>query len=92
MEATGEDLPASDWARLLHPRVRALVLLESAKFIDEHLADMCGTSNEYSISDIFIRELVEAFRDALPGTDNPLSTQKWAELIHDGNAPDGALF
>lgn len=65
--------------------------LACARFLDEHLADMCGTANEYSLSDVFIRELVEAFRESVAGTDNPLKTDRWTELIHNGDAGEDAL-
>jgi cold shock CspA family protein len=51
---------------------------------------MCGTSNEYSISDRFIRQLVSAFREAAPNQ-NPLTTDRWSDIIQYGDAGDGAL-
>ena len=49
---------------------------------------MCGTSNEYSISDASIRQLVSAFRDAAPTQNNPLRTDRWSDIIRYGDADD----
>jgi hypothetical protein len=85
--ALGELRTALVWNRLT-----PMAILAGAKFLDEHLTDMCGTSNEYSISDEFIRELVEAFRESpVGGFDNPLRTDRWADIIRDGEPGDGAL-
>lgn len=66
------------------------VALECSKFLDEHLAEMCGTSNEYSISDPFIRQLVGTFREA-NSKNNPLRTDRWSDIIQHGEAYDGGL-
>jgi tetratricopeptide (TPR) repeat protein len=76
---------------LIRNMLSSKVVLICTQFLDEHLADMCGTSNEYSLSDTFIRELVEAFRDSVSGTTNPLRTDRWAELIRYGDAGEDAL-
>ncbi|MGH9855727.1 MAG: hypothetical protein ACREBD_38325 [Blastocatellia bacterium] len=67
-------------------------ILAGAQFLGEHLTDMCGTSNEYSMSDEFIRELVEVFCEApVIGFDNPLKTDRWVDIIRYGDPGDDAL-
>ncbi|MDR3490364.1 MAG: hypothetical protein P4M05_36515 [Bradyrhizobium sp.] len=82
-----EKLQAALLRRVLSPTV----ILACSRFLDEHLAEMCGTSNEYSISDAFTRELVGAFRDAAPNLNNPLGTDRWSDIIQFGDAGEGAL-
>src|SRR5262249_32391415 len=51
-----------------------------------------GASSDYSISDEFIRELVEAFRESpVIGFDNPLRTNRWTDIISYGEPHDNAL-
>ena len=65
--------------------------LTCAQFLDEHLADMCATANEYSIADPFTRDLVTTFRDSISSGRNPLATEKWTNLIRHGDPGDDAL-
>lgn len=81
-----EKLQTALLRRVLSPTV----VLACSHFLDEHLAEMCGTSNEYSISDTFTRQLVSAFREAAPGTNNPLRAERWSDIIRYGDA-GGAL-
>jgi cold shock CspA family protein len=67
------------------------VILSCAQFLDEHLADMCATANEYSIADPFTRDLVTTFRDSISSGRNPLATEKWTNLIRHGDPGDDAL-
>jgi len=58
---------------------------------DSSLAEMCGTSNQYSISDISVRQLVSAFRDATHTQNNPLGTDRWFDIIQYGDANDAGF-
>jgi tetratricopeptide (TPR) repeat protein len=76
---------------LLRRTLSQTVTVACAKFLDEHLAEMCGTSNEYSISDAFVRNLINSFREAVQGQNNPLRTERWSDIVKYGNATDPAL-
>lgn len=52
---------------------------------------MCGTSNEYSLGDRPIVELVNCFRDAVPHESNPLLLDRWNDLLVFGETGDSAL-
>ncbi len=65
-------------------------ILLVANFLDAHLPAMCGSSNEYSLGDEFIKELVSRFQ--LGGNnDNPLRKERWSDLVIFGQVEDQAL-
>src|SRR5262249_15179310 len=66
------------------------MISECAKFLDDHLPAMCGTSNEYSLADEFVVKLVSNFRET-GGEQNPLRSNRWDELIYFGETEDRAL-
>jgi hypothetical protein len=69
----------------------AVTVRKCAQFMDEHLPAMCGTSNEYSLADQFVADLVRAFGSAGPTEKNPLRSDRWSDLIILGETEDSAL-
>ena len=65
--------------------------MECARFLDAHLPAMCGTSNEYNLSDEFVTNLVRRFRSVGSGESNPLRGERWSDLIDLGETEDHAL-
>ena len=80
--------------RLYRMESRSQLTQDSLKvtsiFLDAHLPAMCGSSNEHSLSDDFIKELILRFRSQ-GGADNPLNADRWSDLVIFGEAQDKAL-
>lgn len=67
------------------------VMLLCSNFLDKHLAEMCASSNQYSIADPFTRQLVRVFSETPMNTINPLSADRWLNIIRYGDDGDSAL-
>ena len=65
-------------------------LQDAALFLNAHLPAMCGSSNEHSLSDDFVKELIVRFRSQ-GGVENPLNTERWSDLVIFGEAEDKVL-
>jgi cold shock CspA family protein len=65
---------------------------QCALFLDAHLPAMCGTSNEYSLSDEFIVNLVKRFRTIPSVEKNPLQAERWTDLVMLGEPEDKVLL
>ena len=63
--------------------------VQSSMFLDANLPAMCGTSNEYSLSDEFVINLVRKFRVTGGGEVNPLRSERWSDML--GETEDHAL-
>jgi hypothetical protein len=66
-------------------------LVQCASFLDANLPAMCGTSNEYTLSDEFVVNLVRKFRATGTVDVNPLRSERWSDLILLGEVEDHAL-
>ncbi|MEO7717096.1 MAG: NB-ARC domain-containing protein [Capsulimonas sp.] len=65
--------------------------MECAFFLNEHLAAMCATSYDYSLSDNFVIDLITAFRAVGANAENPLISDYWNDLVSRGITDDAAL-
>jgi hypothetical protein len=65
--------------------------LECAKFLDNALPAMCGSSYEYSLGDLPVVALITGFRNAEPRSGNPLWSDRWKDLLVSGETEDSAL-
>jgi hypothetical protein len=52
---------------------------------------LAGTSNEYSLSDEFVVNMVRKFGTTESNSVNPLRSERWSDLILSGEAEDVAL-
>jgi hypothetical protein len=55
--------------------------VQCSMFLDANLPAMCGTSNEYSLSDEFVINLVLKFRLTGTGEVNPLRSERWSDML-----------
>jgi hypothetical protein len=77
--------------KLGRSEINTAAINQCAQFLDAHLPAMCGTSNEYSLGDPAVVELITRFAAAGPLESNPLRSDRWSDLILLGETEDSAL-